>query len=93
MDYSSLNHLPTEVKQLIVTGQVLVDEAKATLENRYNNFDLTSKRQLKGDCHKVEKCIDVLAKGKVSDKNIKALEHAITALKTSHTGLVAFFSR
>ncbi len=93
MDYSSLNHLPTEVKALIVTGQVLVDEANATLADRYNNFDLTSKKQLKSDCRRVEKCIDVLAKKKVTDKNIKALENAITALRTSHTGLVAFFSR
>ena len=46
-DFSRLNHLPLEVKQLIVTGQSLIDDANNTLKDRYCNFDLTSKRQLK----------------------------------------------
>ena len=53
-DFSRLNHLPMEVKELIVTGQSLIDNANNTLKDRYCNFDLTSKRQLKGDCRKVE---------------------------------------
>ena len=54
-DFSRLNHLPVEVKELIVTGQALIDDSEKTLKDRYCNFDLTSKRQLKGDCKKVEK--------------------------------------
>ena len=53
VDFSRLNHLPVEVKQLIVTGQSLIEQSEATLKDRYCNFDLTSKRQLKGDCKKV----------------------------------------
>ena len=93
VDFSRLNHLPVEVKQVIVTGQSLIDQANATLKDRYCNFDLTSKRQLKGDCRKVEKCIQTIVDGKVTDKTVKQLEDAVTCLKTSYTGLVAFFSR
>ena len=92
-DFSKLNDLPMEVKQLIVTGQSLIDKANATLSDRFCNFDLTSKRQLKGDCKKVEKCIQKLIDGKVNDKTIKQLYDAVTCLNTSYTGLVAFFSR
>ena len=46
-DFSRLNHLPMEVKELIVTGQSLIDQANETLKDRYCNFDLTSKRQLR----------------------------------------------
>ena len=66
-DFSRLNHLPMEVKQIIVTGQSLIDQANATLKDRYCNFDLTSKRQLKGDCRKVEKCIQTIVDGKVTE--------------------------
>ncbi len=92
-DFSKLNHLPVEIKQLMVTGQSLIDQANETLKDRYCNFDLTSKRQLKGDCRKVEKCIEKIIDGKVTDKSVKQLEDAVTCLKTSYTGLVAFFSR
>ena len=92
-DFSRLNHLPMEVKELIVTGQSLIDQANETLKDRYCNFDLTSKRQLKGDCRKVEKCIQMLVDGKVTDKTIKHLNDAVTCLQTSYTGLVAFFTR
>lgn len=92
-DFSKLNHLPVEVKQLIVTGQSLIDDANKTLKDKYCNFDLTSKRQLKGDCRKVEKCIQMILDGKTSEKNIKQLNDAVTCLKTTYTGLVAFFTR
>lgn len=92
-DFSRINHLPVEIKQLIVTGQALIDDANATLSDRYCNFDLTSKRQLKGDCRKVEKCIQKIVDGKVTEKSIKQLNDAVTCLKTSYTGLVAFFTR
>ena len=93
VDFSRLNHLPVEVKQLIVTGQSLIEQSEATLKDRYCNFDLTSKRQLKGDCKKVEKCIQTIVDGKVTDKTIKQLDDAVTCLQTSYTGLVAFFTR
>ena len=93
VDFSRLNHLPVEVKQLIVTGQSLIDQSEATLKDRYCNFDLTSKRQLKGDCKKVEKCIQTIVDGKVTDKTVKQLNDAVTCLQTSYTGLVAFFTR
>lgn len=92
-DFSKLNHLPVEVKQLIVTGHTLIEEADETLKDRYCNFDLTSKRQLKGDCHKVEKCIQKIVEGKVSEKTIKELKDSVTCLQTSYKGLVAFFTR
>ena len=93
VDFSRLNHLPVEVKQLIVTGQSLIEQSEATLKDRYCNFDLTSKRQLKGDCKKVEKCIQTIVDGKVTDKTVKQLSDAVTCLQTSYTGLVAFFTR
>ena len=92
-DFSRLNHLPAELKQLIVAGQSLIDNANNTLSDRYCNFDLTSKRQLKGDCRKVEKCIQTIIDGKVNDKTIKQLKDAVTCLQTTYTGLVAFFTR
>ena len=93
VDFSRLNHLPVEIKQLIVTGQSLIDQSNATLKDRYCNFDLTSKRQLKGDCKKVEKSIQTIVDGKVTDKTVKQLSDAVTCLQTSYTGLVAFFTR
>ena len=92
-DFSRLNHLPVEVKELIVTGQALIVDSEKTFKDRFCNFDLTSKRQLKGDCKKVEKCIRSIGDGKVTDKTIKQLSDAVTCLKTSYTGLVAFFTR
>ena len=92
-DFSRLNHLPVEVKEMIVTGQALIDDSEKTLKDKYCNFDLTSKRQLKGDCKKVEKCIRTIVEGKVNDKTIKQLNDAVICLKTSYTGLVAFFTR
>lgn len=93
IDFSKLNDLPTEVKTLIVTGQSLIDAAEQTLKDRYCGFDLTSKRQLKSDCVKVEKCIQKFYTGKMTEKNIQQLETAVTCLDTSYKGLKAFFSR
>ena len=92
-DFSRINHLPVEIKQLIITGQSLIDDANTTLNDRYCNFDLTSKRQLKGDCRKVEKFIQKIIDGNITDKSVKQLNDAVTCLRTSHTGLVAFFTR
>lgn len=92
-DFSRINHLPLNIKQLVVTGQSLIDKANDTLSDRYCNFDLTSKRQLRGDCKRVEKCIRTIVDGKVNDKTIKQLSDAVTCLNTSYTGLVAFFTR
>ena len=93
VDFSRLNHLPADVKLLIVTGQTLIEDSANTLADRYCNFDLTSKKQLKSDCRKVEKCIQTIVDGKVTDRTIKQLSDAVTCLKTSYTGLVAFFTR
>lgn len=92
-DFSNLNYLPAEVKLLIVTGQTLIDDAYKTMQDRNCNFDLTSKKQLKGDCRKVEKYIQAISNGKNTEKNIKQLEAAVTCLRTTYTGLVAFFTR
>lgn len=92
-DFSKINHLPVQIKELIVNGQSLIDAANNTLKDRYCNFDLTSKRQLKGDCRKVEKCIGKIMDGKVNDKTVQQLNDAVVCLKTSYTGLVAFFTR
>lgn len=92
-DFSKLNDLPMETKTLIVTGQSLINAAEQTLKDRYCGFDLTSKRQLKSDCARVEKCIQKLCTGKITEKNIQQLEASVTCLKTTYQGLVAFFSR
>ncbi len=92
-DFSNLNGLPTEVKLLIVNGQNLVDTARETINSREYYFDLTSKMQLKSDCKEVEKYIKFISKGKLDDKNQKALELAITRLQTTLDGLVKFYTR
>lgn len=92
-DFSNLNDLPAEVKLLIVNGQTLIEETKKTLESRTYDFDLTSKRELKTDCRQVEKYIQLIERGKVTEKNIKGLENSITKLQTILTGLINFFSR
>ena len=92
-DFSNLNTLPAEVKLLIVNGQTLVEKATQTLNDRNNNFDLTSKRELKSDCKQVEKYIQLIENGKITEKNIKALEKSVVKLQTILTGLISFFSR
>ena len=84
MDFSNLNHLPAEIKMLIVNGQSLVENAKEML---------TSKMQIKSDCKEVEKYIKLIANGKLNDKNQKALELAIVRLQTTIDGLVKFYTR
>lgn len=92
-DFSNLNNLPAEVKLLIVNGQILVEKATKTLNDRNNNFDLTSKRELKADCRQVEKYIQLIENGKITEKNVKALEKSVVKLQTILTGLISFFSR
>ena len=92
-DFSNLNTLPAEVKLLIVNGQTLVEKATQTLNDRNNNFDLTSKRELKADCRQVDKYIQLIENGKITEKNIKALEKSVVKLQTILTGLISFFSR
>lgn len=93
MDFSNLNHLPTEIKILIVNGQTSVEDAKEKMRNRDYYFDLTSKMQIKSDCKEVEKYIKLIAKGKLNDKNQRALELAIVRLQTTIDGLVKFYTR
>ena len=92
-DYSNANHLPTEVKILIVNGQTLVEEAKEKMRNRDYYFDLTSKMQLKSDCKEVEKYIKIVTSGKENEKNYKRLELAVIRLQTTIDGLVKFYTR
>lgn len=92
-DFSNLNDIPTELKLLIVTGQNLIDRTKRTMEDYSLDFDLTSKRELKADCKQVEKYITLIAKGKITEKNIQGLQDSITKLQTILNGLVSFFSR
>lgn len=92
-DFSDLNHLPAEVKLLIVNGQTLVDETREKLKDWSVGFDLTSKKQLQSDCKEVEKYIKLISKGKAVEKNTKALENAIIRLRTNFNGIVSFFTR
>ena len=92
-DFSNLNNLPAELKLLIVKGQTLIEDATQTLSDRHNNFDLTSKRELKADCRQVEKYIQLSENGKITDQNIQALEKSVVILQTIITGLISFFSR
>lgn len=92
-DFSSLNHLPAEVKLLLVNGQALVDEAKEKMKDRTYYFDMTSKMQLKSDCKEVERYIKLISKGKLNEKNKSLLEVSITRLHTTLDGLVEFYTR
>lgn len=92
-DFSNLNHLPTEIKQLIIEGELLIEEANQKLEIYRRDFDLTSKREIKSDIRSVEKCIEVIARGKVTEKTLLQLQNAIQKLRTILNGLVCFFTR
>lgn len=92
-DFSKLNDLPAEVKLLIVNGQTLVNDARDKIKSREYYFDLTSKLQLKSDCKEVEKYIKLIANGKLTDKNKKALELAVIRLQTILDGLIEFYTR
>lgn len=90
-NFSDLNHLPANVKVLIVNGQTLINEANETMKEHTYKFDLTSKREIKTDIKTVERNIFLIAKGKATEKNIKALENSIIKLRTVLTGVVNFF--
>ena len=92
-NFSNLNHLPADLKILIVNGQTLVNEAKAAMKDPKYRFDLTSKMQLKTDCREVEKYIKLIANGKLTEKNKAGLESASTRLKTNLTGIIGFYLR
>lgn len=91
--FSNLNHLPVDVKMLIANGQTLVNEVRDRMKDQNYQFDLTSKMQLKNDCKEVERNIKLISKGKINDKNRKALELSIVRLKTNLDGITNFFSR
>lgn len=92
-DFSNLNHLSPDIKQLIVNGQTLVDQARDTMKDRNCDFDLTSRLQLKNDCKEIEKYIKLLSKGKAKEKDVKHLENVIIRLRTVYEGLIDFYSR
>lgn len=92
-NFSNLNHLPPEVKLLIVNGQTLVDDAKSKMKSGEYRFDLTSRWQLKNDCKEVERYIKLISKGKLNEKNQKELELAIIRLRTTLEGVISFFTR
>ena len=92
-DFSSLNHLPAETKQLIVNAQTLVSETKSVLAAKQYFFDLISKNQMKTDCKRVEKAIRAFCDGKTDVKSLKELEVATVCLQTTLEGVVQFFTR
>ena len=92
-DFSNLNQLPSEIKQLIVTGQTLVNDVKDKMKDRSYSFDLTSKMQLKSDCKEVEKYLKFISKGKTKEKYVKQLDVSIVRLRTTFEGLIEFFTR
>lgn len=92
-DFSKLNHLSPELKILVVNGQQAVADAKEKMQSKEYFFDLTSKMQLKSDCKEVERYIKLIEKGKINDKNKKALELATTRLRTTIDGVMNFYLR
>lgn len=90
-DFSNMNHLSPELKVLVVNGQALVDEAKAKSKEKFHDFDLTAKMQLRDDCKSVEKKIKAISKGKVTSDTAKELELATIRLQTTLQGLIKFF--
>lgn len=92
-DFSEMNHLPAETKQLIVVAQTLVNKTQDTLHDKNYYFDMTSKNQLKADCKRVEKLLKAISDGKTDEKTIRELENAVICLRTTLEGVVQFFSR
>ena len=84
----NMNSLPTEVKMLIVNAQSLVDKTKLAIKEKRTDIDLTGKFQLRDDCKAIEKIIKKFTAGKVSDKEIKALELAVIRLQTTAGALL-----
>lgn len=93
IDFSCLNHLPAETKQLIVNAQTLVGETKSVLADKQYYFDMTSKNQIKTDCRRVEKAIRAICNGKTDAKSLKELEISTICLQTTLEGVIQFFSR
>lgn len=85
---STPSDLPTEVKILIVNGQILVDETRKGTKEKSWDVDLTSKMQLKDDCARVEKLIKKLNTGNYKEADVKALEKAIICLQTTSNGIL-----
>lgn len=92
-DFSDLNDLPVELKILVVNGQALVDKARVKMKDYNLYMDMTSKALLKSNCKDIEKCIQLISRGKRDDKTKEKLERAITILNTNLTGIVQFFER
>lgn len=92
-DFSDLNDLPVELKLLVVNGQALVDKAQIKMKDYNLYMDMTSKALLKSNCKDIEKCIQLISRGKRDEKTKNKLEHAITVLNTNLTGIVQFFER
>lgn len=86
--FENMNHLPTEVKLLIVNGQSLVDRTKVAMKEKRTEVDLTGKAQLRDDCKAITKLIKKFSSGKFSEKDIKNLELAIVRLQTTAGALV-----
>lgn len=91
-DYSDMNHLPLELKVLVVKAHAAIQEGEAILNGSKYHLDLTSKRQLKTDIRHVEKCIEALSHTNKSETSIKNLENAIVRLNTVAKGLKQFFA-
>lgn len=87
-DYGNMNHLPPEVKVLIVEGQNLVNRTREAMKGRMYDMGLTGKFQLQDDCKTIEKHIKKLGKGKADPKTVQALEKAILCLKTTAGALL-----
>ncbi len=92
-DFSDLNDLPVEWKLLVVNGQALVDKAQIKMKDYTLYMDMTSKALLKSNCKEIEKCIQLISRGKKDEKTKENLERAITILNTNLTGIVQFFER
>lgn len=85
-DLEGLNHLPVEIKVMIVNGQTLVDETRKNVKG--SGADLTCRLQLRDDCAAVEKAIAKLQKKKWKQKDVESLRLAIIRLRTTSEGIL-----
>lgn len=90
-DYSDLNHLPAEIKVLVVNAQAALQAGETIMNDTRYYLDLTSKKQLKTDMKCVEKNIDAVTGKKMTKKTVKELENSIIRLNTVIKGLKQFF--
>lgn len=88
VDFKNMNHLPADVKILIVNAQSLVDRTKVAMKEKRTEVDLTGKFQLRDDCKAIEKIIKKFVAGKANEKDVKALELAVIRLQTTAGALV-----